>query len=75
MRQGKASVVGRKACRRISGSDLVQRLEESAAEVPDAGKSLSELFVHRIPGDELGFSGWYAVQPLSQPGVDIEGHR
>ena len=53
---------------------MVQGLEETAAEVADAGEALPELFMERIPGDELRLSGGDPVQPLRQPGVDVEGH-
>jgi len=40
----------------------VQRLEEFAAEIADAGEALTELLAHQIPGDELGLAGRHPVQ-------------
>ena len=59
--QGQSAVVGRDAGGRVRGGDVVQRLEEAAAEVADAGEPLPELLMHGIPGDELRPAGGYTV--------------
>jgi hypothetical protein len=68
-------IVRRQAGRRISRVDVMECLEEAAAEVADAGESLPELLVQVGPGDELGLAGRDPVQPLGKPYINVEGHR
>ena len=64
VRQGNASVIGRQACHRVSRLDVVQGLEKLAAEIADAGETLPELLVERVPSHKLGLARWHAVQAL-----------
>ena len=53
----------------------VKRFQKVAAEVADASVALPELIVEAGPGNELRPVGRYAVHPLGQPGVHVEGER
>src|SRR5262245_28345161 len=75
MREREAAIVGRHSGSRVRRGDMVQGLQELAAEVADAGEALPELFVHGLPGNELRPSRGDAMQALGQPGVSVERHR
>ena len=55
--------------------DEPQRLEKYTAEKLKFLVALPELSLERRPRDELRAVVRYPVQPLSQPGVDVQSHR
>ena len=75
MEQGQSLLIGVHASAWVDAFDIVQSSQEVSTEVADAGVALAELIVEAGPGNELRSVGWYAVQPLGQPGVHIERQR
>ena len=58
----------------IAAEHLAKGVAEFALEIEHLAVIGAELLLKGHPGDESGFAGVDAVEPLRQPGVNVEAH-
>ena len=61
-------------CLTVDDGDLPERRSENALEVVHPVVAVPELFLEGNPRHKGRFAGIHAMQALSKPGVNVEGH-